>query len=124
MVEYLIKLSLISQYPHHRPYRSHNIQRRTKELGIRKVLGASGLNLFLMLSSSFAKQVGIAFLIATPFAWYIMKQWLQVFEYKVSLHAGTFILAGLIALLIALATISYRTVRATRVNPVDSLRQE
>lgn len=103
---------------------THNIQRRTKELGIRKVLGASGLNLFLMLSSSFAKQVGIAFLIATPFAWYIMKQWLQVFEYKVSLHAGTFILAGLIALLIALATISYRTVRATRVNPVNSLRQE
>ena len=124
MVEYLIKSSLISQFPHHRPYRSHNLQRRTKELGIRKVLGASGLNLFLMLSSSFAKQVGIAFLIATPFAWYIMKQWLQVFEYKVSLHAGTFILAGLIALLIALATISYRTVRATRVNPVDSLRQE
>jgi len=103
---------------------TYNIQRRTKELGIRKVLGASGLNLFLLLSSSFAKQVGVAFLIATPFAWYIMKQWLQVFEYRISLHVGTFILAGLIALLIALATISYRTVRATRVNPVNSLRQE
>jgi putative ABC transport system permease protein len=103
---------------------TYNIQRRTKELGIRKVLGASGLNLFLLLSSSFAKQVGIAFLIATPLAWYMMKEWLKVFEYKISLHPGIFLLSGLIALLIALATISYRTFKATRGNPVNSLRQE
>jgi putative ABC transport system permease protein len=103
---------------------TYNIQRRTKELGIRKVLGATGLNLFLLLSSSFAKQVAIAFLIATPLAWYMMKEWLKVFEYKISLHPGIFLLSGLIALLIALATISYRTFKATRGNPVNSLRQE
>jgi putative ABC transport system permease protein len=103
---------------------TYNIQRRTKELGIRKVLGASAFNLFLLLSSSFAKQVGIAFLMATPLAWYMMKEWLKVFEYRISLHAGIFLLSGLIALLIALATISYRTLRAVHTNPVDSLRQE
>ena len=103
---------------------TYNIQRRTKELGIRKVLGASGMNLFVLLSSAFAKQVGVAFLIATPLAWYAMKEWLAVFEYRISLHAGIFILSGLIALMIALATVSYRTIKAVRMNPVNSLRQE
>jgi putative ABC transport system permease protein len=103
---------------------AYNIQRRTKELGIRKVLGASGLNLFLLLSSSFAKQIAIASFIATPLAWYMMREWLKAFEYKISLHAGIFVLAGLIALLIALATVSYRTFKAVRVNPVNSLRDE
>lgn len=103
---------------------NYNIQRRTKELGIRKVLGASGFNLFMMLSSSYAKQVGIAFLIAAPLAWYATNEWLNAFEYRVPLRAGLFLLAGLIALMIALVTISYRTIRAVRVNPVNSLRQE
>jgi putative ABC transport system permease protein len=103
---------------------TYNIQRRTKELGIRKVLGATGFNLFILLSSSFAKQVGIAFIIATPLAYYLMSEWLKVFEYKISLGASIFILSGLIALFIALATISYRTFKAVHANPVSALRQE
>lgn len=101
-----------------------NIERRTKELGIRKVLGANGWNLFLLLSGSFAKQIGIAFLIATPLAWYVMHEWLKVFQYKISLHAGIFIISGIVALLIALGAVSYRTLQAVHANPLISLRQE
>jgi len=103
---------------------TYNIERRTKELGIRKVLGASEMNLFLMLSSSFTKQVGIAYLIACPAAYYIMNQWLKIFEYKISLHAGIFLFSGATALLIALATVSYRSLKAAYASPVNSLRQE
>ena len=103
---------------------TYNIQRRTKELGIRKALGASATNLFVLLSSSFVKQIAIAFVIAAPLAWYIMRQWLSAFEYRISLHAGIFLLSGFIALLIALVTVSYRTMKAARINPADTLRQE
>jgi putative ABC transport system permease protein len=103
---------------------TYNIQRRTKELGIRKVLGASGFNLFMLLSSSFAKQIGIAFVIATPVAYYLMSEWLKAFEYKISLGASIFVLSGLIALLIAFTTISYRTLKAACANPISALRQD
>lgn len=103
---------------------TYNIERRTKELGIRKVLGASEMNLFIMLSSTFTRQVGIAYLIAAPAAYFLMSQWLEIFEYKISLHAGIFLLAGLIALVIALATVSYRSIKAAHASPVNSLRQQ
>ncbi|HYF68925.1 MAG TPA: ABC transporter permease [Ohtaekwangia sp.] len=103
---------------------TYYIERRTKELGIRKVLGASGVDLFLLLSSSFTKQVGLAFLIGSPIAYLIMDKWLEAFEYKIILHPGIFILAGLIALAIAMGTISYRSIKAARANPVNSLKQE
>jgi putative ABC transport system permease protein len=101
-----------------------NTERRAKELGIRKVLGATGLNLFVLLSASFTKQVAIAFIFATPIGWYVMGEWLKVFEYKISLNPGIFLLAGMIALLIALLTVSYRILKAASANPVNSLKQE
>lgn len=103
---------------------TYNIEKRTKELGIRKVLGASSTNLFVLLSSTFARQVGIAFIIATPVAYYVMKKWLNGFEYKISLSVGTFLSAGFIALLIALLTVSYRSIKAANSNPLDALKQE
>ena len=103
---------------------TYNIQRRTKELGIRKALGATAANLFILLSSSFIRQIVIAFLIAAPLGWFLMRQWLSAFEYRVSLGAGIFFLSGFLALLIALATVSYRTIKAAQINPADTLRQE
>ena len=93
-------------------------------MGIRKVLGAGSLNLFLLVSFSFARQIAMALLIACPFAWYVMKQWLSGFEYRTLLGADVFILAGLIVLALALATVSFHSLTAARFNPVDSLKSE
>ena len=103
---------------------SYTIQKRTKELGIRKVMGASEWRLFGLLSSSFVKQVGIAFVIASPFAYWIMNNWLSTFEYSITLGAGIFIISGVLALLIALLTVSYRLLKAVNANPVKALRTE
>ncbi len=103
---------------------SFTIQKKAKELGIRKVLGAGDGQLFVLLSSSFAKQVGLAFLIATPIGYYVTDQWLSAFEYHINPGVGTFVLSGLIAAVIALLTISYRAYRAVHSNPVDSLKYE
>ena len=103
---------------------SFTVEKRTKELGIRKVLGASQLSLFYLLSSTFAKQVFLAFIIASPFAFWIMKNWLNGFVYHVNISPIAFIVAGLMTMLIALLTVSYRSVLATRSNPVDALRSE
>jgi putative ABC transport system permease protein len=99
-------------------------ERRTKEIGIRKVLGASEASIVKLLSKDFLKLVAIGFLIAVPIGWYAMHRWLQNFAYKVSLSWWIFLLAGGIALIIALATVSWQSVRAALANPVDSLRQE
>ena len=103
---------------------SFTASKRKKELGIRKILGAGHGKLFLLLSSSFAKQVGIAFLIASPLAYYIMNNWLGAFEYHIQLGLGIFLAAGLMAFGVALLTVSYRSLKVIKSNPVESIRQE
>ena len=99
-------------------------EQRTKEIGIRKVLGASVSNIMQMLSAGFLKLVVIAVLIAFPIAWYVMNHWLQDFAYRIAMGWGVFVLAALMALLIAFATISTQAVKAALSNPVKSLRSE
>lgn len=99
-------------------------QQRVKEIGIRKVLGASVSSIITMLSKDFIKLVLIAIVIATPIAWIAMHQWLQGFAYRVDIHWWIFGLAGMLALVITLATISVHAVKAALANPVNSLRSE
>ena len=97
---------------------------RTKEIGVRKVLGASVSNIVLLLSKDFIRLVLIAFIIASPLAWYIMNNWLSDFAYRINISAWVFICAGLLAVFIALATISFQAIKAAIANPVKSLRTE
>ena len=99
-------------------------QRRVKEIGIRKVLGAGVGQIVLLLNRDFVVLVCIALLIASPVAWYLSHQWLQDFVYRTSVSWWVFILAGLGAVCVALATVSYQAIRAARANPVKSLRTE
>ncbi len=99
-------------------------EQRTKEIGVRKVLGASVESIVRMLSVDFAKLVTISALIAFPVAWYVMHHWLQDFAYRTSLSWWIFVGAGLVGLFIALFTISFQAIRAALSNPVKSLRTE
>jgi putative ABC transport system permease protein len=101
-----------------------SVEQRVKEIGIRKVLGASVANITAMLSKDFLKLVLIAFVIATPVAGYFTYNWLQDFAYRVSLNAWIFIGTGALIVLVALATISFHTIRSAIMNPVKSLRSE
>jgi putative ABC transport system permease protein len=100
------------------------VAQRTKEIGVRKVVGASVASITILLSKDFLKLVGIALLIATPIAWFMMHQWLQSYPYRIDLTAWFFVAAGLLAVLIAFLTISLRTVKAALMNPVKSLRTD
>jgi putative ABC transport system permease protein len=99
-------------------------EQRIKEIGVRKVLGASVAGIVGLLSKDFLKLVVIAIVIATPLAWYVMHSWLQDFAYRISLSWWIFLLAGIIAAVIAFITISFQAIRAANANPVKSLRTE
>ncbi|MDQ3289965.1 MAG: ABC transporter permease, partial [Bacteroidota bacterium] len=103
---------------------SYTTQQRRKEIGIRKVLGASVSNVVALLSQDFLKLVLLANILAWPLAWWAMHQWLQDFTYRVELSALIFIVAGLIALLIAIVTVSFQALKVAVANPVNALRDE
>ena len=97
---------------------------RQKEIGIRKVLGATTASITVMLSSDFAKLVLVSIALASPFAWYVMKKWLQEFAYQIDVSIWVFITAGVAALCISLITVSFKSLRAALSNPIESLKSE
>ena len=99
-------------------------RQRTKEIGIRKVLGASVFSITSLLSRDFIKLVLVALVIASPLAWYVMNTWLQDFEYRTSIQWWMFAFAGCLAILIAFVTISFQAIKAALANPIKSLRTE
>ncbi len=103
---------------------AYSARQRIKEIGIRKVLGASAGSITLLLSNSFIRLVLIAFVIACPIAWFVMDKWLQDFAYRINISWWMFLLAGIVALLIALVTVSFQAIKAAVANPVKSLRTE
>ncbi|OOQ62051.1 ABC transporter permease [Mucilaginibacter pedocola] len=103
---------------------SYMAVQRTKEVGVRKVLGASVANIVFMFSKEFLLLIGVAFMIAMPIAWYVMSEWLQNFAYRIPLTAGVFIMAIVGSMGIAWLTVSYKAIKAALVNPVKSLRSE
>lgn len=103
---------------------SFTSQQRKKEIGVRKVLGASVANVVKLLNIDFIKLVIMGFVVAVPVAWYIMDRWLADFAYRIDIGTGVFLLAGLAALFIAMVTVSGQSIKAAVSNPVDSLREE
>lgn len=103
---------------------AYTAERRKKEVGIRKVLGASSAGVVMLLSKDFIKLVLISLLIASPVAWYFMNRWLEDFAYRINISWGVFILAGSLTIIIALVTVSLQAIKAAVANPVESLRNE
>jgi ABC-type antimicrobial peptide transport system permease subunit len=102
----------------------HTTERRVKEIGLRKVLGASLSQLGLLLCRESLFLVGIAFLIALPISWYLLEQWMRDFAYRTSMSWWVFLASGLGMMVVALVTIAARTYGAANANPVESLRNE
>ena len=103
---------------------TYTAQVRTKEIGVRKVLGASIPNIIKLISSDFLKLIFIAIIIAIPVAWFGMNKWLEDYTYKVTISWWIFMIAGSVAILIALITVSFQAIKAAIANPVESLRTE
>ena len=97
---------------------------RTKEVGIRKVFGARADNIVYLFSKEFIMLIAIAFAIATPIAWYFMHNWLQNYVYRINISWWLFAAGGFVAIIIALATISFQAIKAAFANPVNSLRSQ
>ncbi len=100
------------------------VVRRTKEIGVRKVLGATSSNIILLVNKEFTVLIGISFLIASPIAWFAMKEWLKDFAYSIDLGIGLFLAAGVATLVLSWLVVSFQSIKATLINPVDSLKSE
>jgi putative ABC transport system permease protein len=103
---------------------SYTASQRTKEIGIRKVLGSSVTGVFVLLSKDFLRLVAVANVIAIPLVWYVMDRWLSGFAFRIDIGVWIFIISAVITTLIALVTVSYQSVSAATTNPVKSLRYE
>lgn len=103
---------------------SYTSQQKTKEIGIRKVLGASVLGIVYLLSRSFLRWVGLASIMAAPIAFYVMSLWLENFAYRIAINIWPFLISFLLSVIIALITISYQSIRAATANPVEALKYE
>ena len=103
---------------------AYSVRKRTKEIGIRKVLGASVGQIVWLLTQDFAKLIAIAVILASPAAWWLLQQWLTNFAYRIDLHVGYLLLAGGITVFIAFLTLSSQSVWAARANPVKALQDE
>ncbi|MGN6195627.1 MAG: ABC transporter permease [Ginsengibacter sp.] len=103
---------------------SFTVEKRIREIGVRKVLGASVNQVLLMISKEFLKLVLVAFVIAVPIAWWAMNSWLQQYDYRITIHLSLFLIVGLAVLLLTMIVVSLNTLKAATTNPVKSLRSE
>jgi len=103
---------------------AYTAEQRSKEIGVRKVLGASVAGIVKLLSKDFLKLVGLAIIIAIPMAWYVMDNWLGNYAYRIEINWWIFVIAGAVAIVIAMVTVSFQALKAALANPVDSLKNE